>query len=354
MSHYPLTQNRATLRNLAPTEGICSALLTLVYTLSAVDRLLIGVVAQPIIDEFQIQDWEFGLLSGFGFMVTYTLAGIPIARAAEKYNRIRIIAACVFVWSIMTILCGFAWGFASLLIFRIGLSIGEAGCVPPANSLISDYYPAHSRAKALAIFGLGVPLGGVAANLIGGPITDAFNWRYTLIFFGIPGIAVAIVLWISGKEPPRGFADAPGTAAPEKTGLLDTARALFNKPTFWWVTAASLLASMTGGALANFQAPLFQRLHEITVGDVAVYFVFPMAAGAAVGAFLAGWLTEKLSPDYPNAVAWIPGFALIASLPLYGMSLTSSSIPHGCRGARTSRNSDVHLPGNPVRHHPGH
>ena len=306
-------------------RGFFLGTLTLVYTLSAVDRLLIGVVAQPIIDEFQIKDWEFGLLSGFGFMITYTLAGIPIARAAEKHNRVSIIAVCLFIWSLMTILCGFAWGFVSLLIFRIGLSIGEAGCVPPANSLISDYYPARSRAKAIAIFGLGVPLGGIAANLIGGPVTDAFGWRHTFIFFGIPGIAVAIVLWIAGREPPRGYADEPGTEAPEGVGLLDTAKALFQKTTFWWITGASLLASMTGGALANFQAPLFQRLHEITVGEVAVYFVFPMAAGAAVGAFVAGWLTEKLSPRYPNSVAWIPGAAVLASLPFFLVSLTSET-----------------------------
>ncbi len=313
----------------ATYRGFLLGTLTLVYTLSAVDRLLIGVVAQPIIDEFQIKDWEFGLLSGFGFMITYTLAGIPIARAAEKFNRIRIIAVCLLIWSLMTILCGFAWGFVSLLIFRIGLSIGEAGCVPPANSLIGDYYPARSRAKAMAIFGLGVPLGGVCANLIGGPVTDALGWRYTFIVFGLPGIPVAIMLWMAGREPPRGYADEPGTDAPTEEGLISTAKALFQKSTFWWVTAASLLASMTGGALANFQAPLFQRLHEISVGDVAVYFVFPMATGAAVGAFAAGWLTERLSNRFPNSISWIPGVALIGSLPFFLVSLTAVSIPIG-------------------------
>ena len=109
-------------------------MLVLVYTFSSMDRLLIGVIAQPIIDEFRLQDWEFGLLSGFGFMVTYTLAGIPIARLAERRNRVRIIAVSLFAWSVMTMLCGVAWGFLSLLLFRVGVGIGEAGCVPPANS----------------------------------------------------------------------------------------------------------------------------------------------------------------------------------------------------------------------------
>ncbi len=304
-------------------------LLTLVYTLSAVDRLLIGVVAQPIIDEFQLKDWEFGLLSGFGFMLTYTLAGIPIARLAERWNRVRIIAVCLFVWSVMTFLCGYAWGFVSLLVFRIGLSIGEAGCVPPANSLLSDYYPARSRAKAMAIFGIGVPLGGICANLIGGPITDAFSWRHTFMFFALPGIPVAVLLWMTAREPPRGFSDDPSSEEPVLEGLIATARRLFGKPTFWWITVGSLLASMTGAALSNFQAPHFQRLHELSVGTVAIYFVFPMATGAGIGSFAAGWFTERLSPRFANAVAWIPGVALIASLPFYLVSLSTSTVAVG-------------------------
>ncbi len=317
-------------------RGFVLGTLTLVYTLSAVDRLLIGVVAQPIINEFQLKDWEFGLLSGFGFMITYTLAGIPIARAAEQYNRVRIIAVCLFIWSIMTMLCGLAWGFVSMLIFRIGLSIGEAGCVPPANSLIGDYYPARSRAKAMAIFGLGVPLGGICANLIGGPVTDAYSWRHTFFLFALPGIPIAIMMWFTAAEPPRGYSDEPGTVTPAAEKLWPTARTLFRKTTFWWITGASLLASMTGGALANFQAPLFQRLHEMSVGDVAIKFVFPMATGAAIGSFSAGWLTERLTPRHPNAIAWIPGVALIGSLPLYLVSLSTPTVALGVAAHATA------------------
>ena len=135
----------------------------------------------------------------------------------------RIIAVC------LAILYGFAWGFVSLLIFRTGISIGEAGCIPPANSLISDYFPARSRAKAIAIFGVGLPLGGIAANLIGGPVTDAFSWRYAFILFGLPGIPVAILFWLTAREPPRGYSDEPGSSAlvPEK--LREAVQTLFRK-----------------------------------------------------------------------------------------------------------------------------
>ena len=298
-------------------------MLVLVYTFSSMDRLLIGVIAQPIIDEFRLQDWEFGLLSGFGFMVTYTLAGIPIARLAERRNRVRIIAVSLFAWSVMTMLCGVAWGFLSLLLFRVGVGIGEAGCVPPANSLIADYFPARSRAKAIAIFGLGVPIGGVCANLFGGPLVDAMSWRHAFIILAAPGIPAAFLLWFTAREPPRGYADAPGTADTAVDSFKVALGVMLRKPTFWWVTLASLLASVIGGALSNFQAPLFQRLHEITVGAVAIQFVLPMAAGAGVGAFAAGWVTEKLSPRHPNTVAWFPAICILASAPLFMYSMSA-------------------------------
>ena len=120
--------------------------LTFVYTLNFIDRVLIGVVAQPIIDEFRLQDWQFGLLTGFGFAVMYTLAGIPIARLAERVNRVKIIAVSIIIWSAMTALCGIAGSFIALLAFRIGVGIGEAGCTPPSNSLIADYYRRRGHA----------------------------------------------------------------------------------------------------------------------------------------------------------------------------------------------------------------
>ena len=310
-------------------RGYILGMLALVYTFSSMDRLLIGVIAQPIIDDFRLQDWEFGLLSGFGFMVTYTLAGIPIARVAETRSRVRIIALSLFSWSVMTMLCGVAWGFVSLLLFRVGVGIGEAGCVPPANSLIGDYYPARSRAKAIAIFGLGVPVGGICANLFGGPIADALSWRHAFVILAAPGIPVAILLWFTAREPPRGFADAPGTADTSVDSFKVALGILLRKPTFWWVTVASLLASVVGGALSNFQAPLFQRLHEISVGDVAIQFVLPMATGAGVGAFAAGWVTEKLSARHPNTVAWFPAVCILGSTPMFLYSMSAETILWG-------------------------
>lgn len=291
--------------------------LTLVFALNSMDRLLIGVVAQPLIEEFQMSDWEFGLLSGIGFALMYTLAGIPIARLAERMNRVRIIAACTIIWSVMTVACGFATGFVSLLIFRIGVGIGEAGCTPPATSLLGDYFIPRARARVLAIYGVGLAFGGMIANLAGGPIAEEMGWRYAFIILGAPGILVGLVIWFTIKEPPRGYTDPVSANKPIYRSFGKTLEALAPKKTFWLLLTAVILSNSYTSSLASFQAPFYQRTHGLSVSEVAVQFIVPYSIAAMLSAVIAGYLTERLSPRYPNAVAWIPAIGILLPLPLY-------------------------------------
>ncbi len=297
--------------------------LTLVYTLNFIDRILIGVVAQPIIDEFKLQDWQFGLLSGFGFALMYTIAGIPIARLAEHSNRVKIIAASVILWSAMTALCGVAGSFYALLIFRVGVGIGEAGLTPPANSILADYFPPRSRARALATYALGITIGGVLANLFGGPIAEAFSWREAFLILGIPGVIVGVIVYFTIKEPPRGFSDPLGTPVLEKRGIGETLSLLASKKSFWLNVTAATLTAFVGYAVTNFQAPFFQRVHGMSVADVAINVSVPLGLAATAGAFFAGFLTERISQKYSTSVAWIPGIMLILSVPFYWMGFSA-------------------------------
>jgi predicted MFS family arabinose efflux permease len=296
--------------------------LTLVYTLNFIDRILITVVAQPIIDEFKLQDWQFGLLSGFGFALMYTIAGIPIARLAESVSRVRIIAASVIIWSAMTALCGIAGSFLALLIFRIGVGIGEAGCTPPANSIIADYFPPRSRARALGIYAGGITLGGVLANLFGGPIAQAYTWREAFLILGIPGILIGIIVWVSIKEPPRGYSDPVGTPLMQKASITETLKLLSGKRSFWLNVAAATAAAFAGYSFTGFQAPFFQRVHGLSLAEVAIQISVPLGIAATAGTFIAGSLTERLSQKYPSVVAWLPGILLIVSVPLYFIALS--------------------------------
>lgn len=299
--------------------------LTFVYTLNFIDRVLIGVVAQPIIDEFRLQDWQFGLLTGFGFAVMYTLAGIPIARLAERVNRVKIIAVSIIIWSAMTALCGIAGSFIALLAFRIGVGIGEAGCTPPSNSLIADYYPPRSRAKALATYAMGVTIGGVLANLFGGPIAEAFSWREAFLILGLPGILVGIIVWFSVQEPPRGYSDPPGTPHVEALGIGATLVELGRKPTYWMNVIGATLVAFVGYGINNFQAPFFQRVHGLSVAEVATQISVPLGIAATIGTFGAGYVVEKISPRYPGAIGWLTGVLLLASVPFYWLGFSSES-----------------------------
>ncbi len=317
--------------------------LMLVYTLNFVDRTLISVVAQPIINTFELNDFQWGLLAGPPFALFYAAMGIPIAMWADRSNRIRIIAVCVILWSVMTALCGLAVSFTMLLLFRIGVAIGEAGCTPPANSIIGDYYPARSRVNALGIYSMGVTLGAVLAQLFGGAIagltgpqfgawldgiglgllfsgldwTEIEGWRIAFVVIGLPGVFVALMVWLTIEEPPRGYSDPPSTSPQPKAGFGEAFKELARKPSFWWMTMGASLVAFVGYGLINFQAPFLQRVHGIDVREAAIFYGAPFAVAAAIGTFAGGFFSERLAPRFPTVVAWLPGVGLLAAIPLY-------------------------------------
>ncbi|MEQ3650693.1 MFS transporter [Hyphomonas sp.] len=326
--------------------------LMLVYTLNFIDRTLISVVAQPIINTFQLNDTQWGLLSGPPFALFYAAMGIPIAMWADRANRVMIIALCIIIWSVMTALCGVAAGFIWLLIFRVGVAVGEAGCTPPANSLITDYYPPKSRAGALGIYSMGVTLGGVLAQLFGGTIagikgadfgnwigslglgglfgsldwSTVEGWRIAFVAVGAPGVLIALLLMFTIKEPPRGYSDPPSARGSGKAPFFDAFREFATKPTFWWLSLGAALVAFVGYGLISFQAPFLQRVHGIDVRDAAVLYGAPLAAVAAFGTFLGGFLSEKLEGRFSTISAWLPGVGLLIAVPAYVGAFFAPSI----------------------------
>jgi MFS family permease len=318
--------------------------LTLVYTLNFIDRFLLSVIAQPVINTFHLSDTEYGFLNGPPFAIFYAVMGLPLAMAADRVNRVVLIAFCIALWSVMAALCGFATSFAFLLAARVGVAIGEAGCTPPANSLIGDYFTARSRANALGIYAMGVTIGGGLANAFGGPIATQLNgaafeqwlqglglagafapvdwrhiegWRLAFMLIGAPGVLVALLLWLTVKEPPRGYSDPAGAQKFEKASMVETMRMLASKPSFWAMTLGASLTALVGYGLGGFQAPMADRVHGINAGDFALHFGVPLAMSAAAGTFLGGFITEKISRRRPNAVTWLPALGLLLSVPLY-------------------------------------
>lgn len=330
-----------------PYRGYVLGVLMLVYTLNFIDRNLLSVIAQPVIDEFNLSDSQYGFLNGPPFALFYALMGIPIAMAADRYNRVVIITICIIVWSLMAALCGLATSFLFLLIARVGVAIGEAGCTPPANSLIGDYFNPRSRANALGIYSVGVTTGGLLSNAFGGPIATGLHgatvqswfegwgwafaaqalnwpeidgWRIAFVVIGAPGILIGLLVLFTVKEPPRGYSDPPGAQRVEKASVTETLRELAGKPTFWIMALGASVTALVGYGLAGFQAPMAQRVHGISPGEFALRFGVPLSLAAMLGTFLGGYLTERLTPRFANAVAWVPAAGILLSIPLYELA----------------------------------
>ena len=187
-------------------------ILVVVYTFNFVDRVIVGILAEPIKRDLSLTDTQLGLMSGAAFALFYTCLGIPIARLADRTSRTWIMTAALAVWSGFTALCGQALTFTQLLLARVGVGVGEAGGVAPAFSLISDYFPPAQRARALAVFSFGVPIGSGLGMLFGGLVASAVDWRVAFLSVGLGGLVLAPILRLTVREPARGALDAQGAA----------------------------------------------------------------------------------------------------------------------------------------------
>lgn len=188
------------------------SVLVLVYISSHVDRNILGILLQPIKQDLKLTDTELGFLSGTAFAIFYATLGVPVAWLADRGNRRNIIAIAIALWSAMTALCGLTQNFWQLGLARIGVGIGEAGSSPPSHSIISDLYPPRQRSSAMAIYALGVYIGAMLGYLVGGYVSEYVGWRATFFVVGLPGLAIALLVRRTLREPPRGYSEGLVTA----------------------------------------------------------------------------------------------------------------------------------------------
>jgi len=176
-------------------------LLTVVAAFNYLDRVVLALLLEPIKQEFQLSDGQLGFLSGFAFTLFYALAGIPIARWADRGNRNTIISVTTALWSSMVALCGLVGNFNQLLLVRMGVAVGEAGCLPPAQSLIANYFDRTERPRAMAIYWMCYPIAVIIGYLGGGWLIEAVGWRMTFVVIGLPGILLAVLVKFTLREP---------------------------------------------------------------------------------------------------------------------------------------------------------
>lgn len=290
------------------------SVLLVVYVFNFLDRSILGILAQPIKDELGVSDTEMGFLGGIAFAFFYTLLGIPIARLADKTVRRTLLAVCLAIWSGMTVLCGFATSFAYLLLARIGVSIGEAGGSPPSHSMISDLFPEHRRATALAIYALGIPIGSMLGSLIGGTINAEYGWRVAFIAVGAPGLLLALLVRFTLKEPRRGASDAIAQAHAEAPPVMEVMRFLWDQKSFRYLSIGAALHAFVGNGVGYWFPSFLIRTHGLDTATVGLWLFYLGFAGM-IGTFMGGWLCDQLGRKDERWYLWLPGIATVAAIP---------------------------------------
>ena len=295
------------------------------YIINFVDRSILSLLLEPIKLELALTDSQLGFLGGLAFAVFYTFLGIPIAALADRRSRVKILAVSMVIWSAMTAICGLANNFLTLLLARIGVGIGEAGASPPSHSLISDYFPIETRATALSIYALGIPLGTMIGSFVGGWGADTLGWRYTFFLVGVPGIIFAFVVWFTLREPARGMSDiklsqpsaAPiETAPPPPPPVKTVLKLLWSKTSFRHLAFAAGLHAFVSYGAGTWNAPFFIRIHEMSLTDIGSILA-AIAGIGAIGTFFGGYISDKLS-DRTNDKRWyfwVPGIATLVMVP---------------------------------------
>jgi MFS family permease len=289
-------------------------LLTLVYVVNFVDRQILSILLQSIKKDLGLSDAQLGLLSGTAFGIFYATLGVPIARLADHFSRKGVIAICLAIWSGMTALCGTAGGFASLLVYRVGVGVGEAGGSPPAHSLISDYFPPERRATALGIFSLGVPLGILVGFLAGGWLEESLGWRKAFLLVGSPGVLLSLVVAFTLREPPRGLSEglqSQGEAPSAKTVI----RFLWDARSFRHLSFASALYAFVGYSVVGWSPTFLIRSHGMSTGEVGTWLALIIGIGGGVGVYLGGFLGDRWAQSDPRGRAYLPAIAMLVGVP---------------------------------------
>lgn len=340
------TTDSAASTQTAPGKGYSAwvlVMLFIVYAFNFLDRQIISILAIPIQQELGLTDRQLGLLGGIAFALLYSTLGVPIAWLADRTNRTWIITVSLAVWSGFTALCGFAQNFVQLFLARVGVGVGEAGGVAPSYSLIADYFPPQNRARALAIYSLGIPIGSAfgvvaGAQIAGGNLGDSLDWRSAFIIVGVAGLLIAPLFKFTVREPKRGGLDAPAAEAVSseveatggepveaeaKPGFLQVLSVLSKKPAFWLMTLGASCSSMMGYGVFFWVPSFFRRsfFGELELQEAIIQsgwlFGAILFVGGSLGILLGGVLGDLMGKGSKRMYALVPAAAFFVTFPFY-------------------------------------
>ena len=305
----------------ARSASLVLALLLLAYIFNFLDRTILNILAGSIIADLKLTDREFGAITGLAFAILYSVLGVPLAMLADRTRRSWVIAGSLAVWSGFTALCGTALSFGQLFLYRLGVGVGEAGGVAPSYALIADYFPPGRRARALAIFSLGVPLGLTGGTLIGAYLAAWIDWRAAFIAMGVAGIVLAPIMLLVVRDVPR-------ATHPQSTGepLVRAFPMIARKPTFWLMALAASSSSLAGYGLAAWTPSVLERSFGMGLIERGQFLASLFLIGGTAGVFAGGWLADRLGQADRRWYARLPAIAWLITAPTFAMGLLAPNL----------------------------
>ena len=296
------------------------AMLLAVYVFNFLDRQILGILAQPIKADLHLSDAQFGAVGGLAFALLYSVLGVPLALLADRTSRSGVIAGALAVWSAFTALCGVATGYGQLFLFRLGVGVGEAGGVAPSYALIADYFPPELRARALAIYGLGIPVGLGLGTLLGAYIAALVDWRWAFISVGIAGLVLAPIFRLAVRDRPR-----EGHAV-ERAPVSAVFPVLARKPAFWLLAFGAGSSSLCGYGLALWTPSVLIRSYGLDLIGAGQFMGSLLLIGGVAGVWAGGWLADRLGRGDRGWYAKLPAIAWAVTLPTFALGLLSPSL----------------------------
>jgi len=301
----------------ATRPGFVLGMLCFVYVLNFLDRQLLSILAKPIQDALQISDGQLGLISGLYFAMFYCFIAIPVGWFADRTSRVGVLSLACAIWSGATVACGMATSYAQLAAARMVVGFGEAGGVPPSYAIITDSYPPGRRAAALGIYNLGPAIGAAAGVAFGAAIAEHFGWRIPFIAVGAVGIATALIVWLTIKEPARGATDISGPIAAKKAEFWPTVRMFLSHPVLMLAALGSGATQFVTYGLGNFAVLFLMREKGMQLGDVAIWYALVLLVGMGGGMIVSGRVIDRMVRKSRAGYAIAPALSLAVAMPFY-------------------------------------
>jgi MFS family permease len=288
------------------------AVLVAINVLNFYDRHVAGAVVEPIRKEFLLSDTQIGWIN-FAFTVLYSVVGLPLGLMADRGSRKKLLAAGIVIWAALTACARWVFSYPMLVITRLGVGVGEATCAPVATSWIGDLYPPHQRARPLALFMLGVPVGGALSFFFSGMIAQRFGWRAAMVMAAAPAL-ILIPLLLALREPERGAAE---DKSQDRNGVAaGSIRQVLAIPTFWWIVLSGAIVNFNLYAIGTFLPAFFGRIHRMNVAHAGFNTGIVYAIGGIFGGFLAGSLGDHLVGRRPSGRLGLAAFAALVAAPV--------------------------------------